>query len=227
LESIVKYECSTYRDEYDVDTIQYYKSHRIQKTDPVTFEVLEDNKCFKYYKIWNPYTGVVLNNDPYGPLCFNPVTIVTHIYYSRLNNIWINESDGIYSGYYGDGIGAGKEQEIKHKGTYPERYIFRLPIQNCYLPRNHNLSTITLGPELTDHDISVLDVLMTEHYINDDIYRKIGSLANLKRYYDIAISKEPLNLDLNNTGINIELAQRHPNPHNYINRCAVDILRRM
>ena len=83
----------TYSKDYDDLTSNYYKSHRIQKSDPITFEELKEETCFSYYKMWNPYTGEILDNDPFGPLCFNPVSIISHIYYSRLNNLWISESD--------------------------------------------------------------------------------------------------------------------------------------
>ena len=35
-------------------------------------EKILEEECFKYYKIWNPYTGKILDkNDEFGPLCFN------------------------------------------------------------------------------------------------------------------------------------------------------------
>ena len=82
-----------YSRDYDDMTTTYYKSHRIQKSVPITYEELKEDKCFSYYKMWNPYTGDILDNDPFGPLCFNQVSIILHIYYSRLNNLWISESD--------------------------------------------------------------------------------------------------------------------------------------
>jgi len=218
-----------YTENYDEMT-NYYKSHRIQKTDPITFAELKEETCFSYDKMWNPYNGLILNNDPFGPLCFSPDTIVSHIYYTRLNNLWISESDekdGVYSGYYGDGVGAGEEFELINRGNYPERYIFRLPIPNCYLPEEHNMNTITFGPKFTNQDITKLDTLMNNYHKSNDIYKKIGSLANLKRYYDVAISKDPLNLDLDGLNINVELARTQCIPNNFINRRAVDILRDM
>ena len=220
----------TYSKDYDDMTTTYYKSHRIQNSDPITYEELKEGTCFSYYNMWNPYTGNILENDPFGPLCFNPVSIITHLYCSRLNNLWINESDeknGLYSGYYGDGVGAGKDFEIINKGKYPERYIFRLPIANCYLSKNHDMNTITVGPELSNQDIHNLDCLMTTYYKDDEIYRKIGSLKKLKRYYDIAISKNPTSLDFNGDGINMNSVINHDNTHNYLNRVAVNIIRLM
>lgn len=220
----------SYSIEYNDTTTVYYKSHRIQKSDPITFEELKEDTCFSYYNMWNPYKGNILDIDPFGPLCFNPITIVSHIYYSRLNNLWIhesNENDGVYSGYYGVGVGAGENFEIINKGTYPERYIFRLPIIDCYLLKNNNMNTITFGPKLTDRDIYKIDCLMTEHYNNDEIYQKIGSLAKLKRYYDIAISKEPFKLDLIDLDIDIHMISEQDSPNDYLNRYAVDIIRNM
>lgn len=221
---------SEYSIDYDDLTTKYYKSHRIQKTDPITFEELKDSYCFSYYNIWNPYTGSILINDPFGPLCFNPETIISHLYYSRLNNLWVelsDEKDALYSGYYGDCVGIGEDFEIINKGNCPEKYIFRLPITNCYLKKNHNMNTITIGPKLTDDDIYKLDCIMSLYYKKNIIYKKIGSVLNLKKYYDIAISKIPDKLDFTGLNIDIQSARRYDNPNDYINRCAVDILRIM
>src|SRR5437764_8441148 len=108
-----------YLDEYDDTTCLYYKSHRIKKTDPITFCELTKVNAFAFSNMWDPLTGCRKNDDPFGPLYFNPMNLLQHIYYSRLKSLWIEESDeeaGLYEGYYGEGVGAGEDFEIIGRG---------------------------------------------------------------------------------------------------------------
>jgi len=217
--------------DFDDTTCLYYKSHRIQKTDPITFDDLMDTNAFKFYNMWDPYTGKRIEVDPYGPIYLNPITLLHHFYQYRLNNLWIDQSDeadGVYTGYYGDGVGAGEDFEVIGRGIYPEKYLFRLPIPNCYLKKKHDMSLITMGPKLTDDEISHIDNLITKYWKHDmlykKIYNKIGSLKNLKYYYDIAISKNPTKMDLCNFNNKI-VNEIMSNPNEYLNRKAVDIIK--
>lgn len=187
-----------YLTQYDETTCLYYKSHRIKKTDPITYDELTDDNSFKYEYMWDPYTGNIKDKDPYGPIYFNPINLLCHIYYSRLNGLWIGQSkeiNGIYEGYYGESVGAGDNFEVIGRGIYPERYLFRLPISNCYLKPQHNMSLVTMGPKLTDDDIHDIDRLLTKKWSHDpiykSIYKRVGSLFKLKCYYEFAISKNP------------------------------------
>lgn len=226
---------SLYKDIYDKTTCLYYKSYRIKKTDPITFEELNNENAFKFSQMWDPYTGMRKEEDPYGPLYFNPMTILQHIYLQKLNNLWIDDSDekeGYYEGYYGESIGAGKNLEILGRGIYPERYLFRLPIPNCYLKLDHNMNLITMGPKLTDKEIYTLDRLITQkwshHKLYKTIYKKIGSLFKLKCYYEIAIAKKPTSMNL--TGIDIckkSIINKQKNPDAYLNRMAIEMIKKM
>ena len=120
-----------YLDSYNDTTCIYYKDHRTKKTDPITFEKLKDELSFKFYQMWNPYTGnrYLDQTDIFGPLVFHPINLLQHFYQSRLNGLWIPPVDG-YEGYYGDAMGSGNDIELS-RGTYPERYLFRLPISDC------------------------------------------------------------------------------------------------
>ena len=224
-----------YNNDYDNTTCLYYKSHRIKKTDPITFDELTNNNAFKFANMWDPYTGKRSSDDPFGPLYFHPINLLQHIYQNRLKGLWIEESDeenGFYEGYYGEGVGAGEDFAIIGRGIYPERHIFRLPVPNCYLKKTHRMSLITMGPILTNREICEIDRLLTkywsQHKFYTKIYKKIGSLYKLKCYYDIAISKSPLSMDL--SGVDIgkkEDILKQSNPNMYLNRLAVEALKKM
>jgi hypothetical protein len=221
----------TYLKLYDKTTIIHYKSLRINHEDPIIYEQIPDNVAFKFPYMWDPYTGNRLDMDPFGPLYFHPMNLLQYFYDARLRKLWISAEDG-YDGYYGDGVGQGENFEIICRGNYPERYLFRLPIQDCYLKKSHNHSIITMGPKLTDREICCLDRLIVKHWshhkLYDKIYKKIGSLFKLKCYYDVAIAKTPLSMDLSG----IELGKRedimkHENPNMQLNRIAIEAMKNM
>ena len=97
---------------FDDKTEVYYKSMRKVGEDPIICEIVEEKRSFKYYKQWDPYTGIPLeDDDPNGPLVFDVDTLIHYWYTSRLNNLWVNpvdEEGGYYQGYYDVGIGYGK-----------------------------------------------------------------------------------------------------------------------
>jgi hypothetical protein len=68
-------------------------------------------------------------------------------------------------------------------GSNPEKYLFRLPIIDCYLADGHNYSLITFGPLLTDDEINIIDNLING-------FVKIP-LRELKLCYDKALEKNP------------------------------------
>jgi hypothetical protein len=216
---------------YDDTTTVYYKAHRIKKTDPITYEELNDDTCFKFKYMWDPYTGKRLDEDPYGPLCFNPINILRHIYGIRLNKLWMDGEDG-FEGAFSDGVGSGEDIEIPSRGIYPECHIFRLPVSNCYLKKTHKLSLVSMGPLLTNREICELDRLIVKKWTNSKfyrkIYKKIGSLYKLKCYYDIALAKNPIDMDLSCVDMGTrEEALEQENPNLYLNFRAVEIIRDM
>ena len=220
---------------YDETTRVYYKSHRKNKIDPITYDELIGDKSFKFPYMWNPYTGMRLCEDPIGPLYFHPMNLLKHLYDIRLKRLWIdpsNDDDGLYGGYYGDGVGQGEDFEIIGHGNYPERYIFRIPIQDLYLSKSHKIAIITMGPKITTREIHELDRLIVKHWskhkLYDRIYKKIGSLYILKCYYEIAISKTPLTMNLQEVKLGtLEDIMKQQNPSQYLNRIAIDTLKKM
>jgi hypothetical protein len=235
-----------YLQTYDQKTTQYYKAHRIRLIDPFDSTQLTESNAFIFPHIWNPYTGEIIGIDPFGPLYFSPVNLILAIYAKRLFNLWIepsNERGGYFQGYYGDNVGIGDKFNIPGKGMMIERNIFRLPMIDCYLPNlkndsknicNNSMSRITMGPLLTDENILMIDNLIKNYWESDPmikrVYREIKSLKNLKNIYDIAIHPTPLELDhmyLKSLGLNVDTAHNHSDPNQFINRGAVDILRRM
>lgn len=219
-----------YLNSYDDTTCVYYKQHRIKKIDPIMFDVLNDKSSFKFSDMWDPNTGNRIGIDPFGPLYFNPINLLNHFYHSRLNGLWIESNDG-YEGYYGDIVGAGEDIALG-RGIYPERYLFRLPISNCYLKKGHNMSIITMGPKLTNREICELDRLINKYWSNDQlyerVYKKIGSLYKMKCYYDIALAQDPVNMDLSGVELgNGELMLKQENPNLCLNRTSVEVLKNM
>ena len=228
-----------YMNEYDDITRVYYKKHRINHTDPITFEKMSENTSFKYPYMWDPYTGKILESDPYGPIYFHPMNLLIYFYNNRLKTLWEEQSvdnNGRWSGWYGSGVGMGEDFEIKSRGIYPERYIFRIPIQNCYLKKGHKLSLVTMGPKLSNSDICMLDNLIvtywSKHKLYNNIYKKIGSLYKMKCYYDLAISLSPLQMYINLNNIDIDVPSKEnimkqKNPKTYLNEYAVEVLKNM
>lgn len=182
---------------FDEKTMLYYKTMRFRKMDPIILADVDDDKCFKFYHQWNPYTGERLGIDPYGPLCFHPDSLVKYFYENRLNNLWVNEfnQNGIqYEGYYEDAVGAGFDIYIQSRGFNPEKYLFRLPIIDCYwIPGMENEAVITMGPVLTDDEIKEIDKLAKKHgsYYLTQYRAPRPSLFAIKQLYDTAVSKKP------------------------------------
>ena len=224
-----------YMSQYDSTTCLYYKSHRVKKTDPITFDELKEESAFKFPYVWDPYTGTRMGVDPMGPLYFHPMNLLLHIYQTRLKSLWVEESDetdGLYEGYFGEGVGQGEDFEIVGRGIYPERYVFRIPIQNCYLKKTHKMTLVTMGPKLTDREICELDRLINRHWshhrLYNKIYKKIGSLYRLKCYYEIAISKSPLSMDLSGVELGLrDEIMKQEDPGMYLNRIAVEAIKNM
>ena len=232
-DTVVRNTLDDIKDEYnrmyaDTTTI-VYKGHREQKTDPVTYELVDIECGFAFPDMWNSFNGERTGTDPYGPLWFNPLTLLVTFYMSRLNGLYY-EKDG-FAGYR-EYMGAGEDCEVIGRGLFPERYIFRLPIPDCYYYKEQKYNIVTMGPKLTYREICKIDRLLTHYYINHKafkkIYPKIGSLFKLKLYFDIAIAKKPSLMDLSGLDLGSkEDAYNEPDYDIYLNKKAVDSLRRM
>lgn len=211
---------------FDDKTMNYYKAMRYRKMDPIYLLDVDETKCFKFYHQWNPYNGERLDIDPYGPLCFHPDSLIKYFYENRLNNLWVNESqhNGVYyHGYYDDAVGAGPDIYIHSRGSNPEKYLFRLPIIDCYwLTDFQNEIVVTMGPMLTLDEIKEIDDLAKNcgnHY-KSQYGANRPSLLEMKLLYDTAIAKEP-SVITSDSSTNDELLYAQTN------RMAVDKLRKM
>ena len=174
---------------YDKTTNEIYRIKRLFKIDPLFDIEIQENFIFKFYDAWNPYNGIRIGKDNIGPLCFDAIKLYDYYYLNRFQGLWISPQDG-FQGYYGDNVGSGKKIYIKSRGSNPEKYLFRLPIIDCYLSPNHNLSVITMGPELLENDILQIDNIILNHHPKKT-HNKFTSLTILKYYYDKAIESSP------------------------------------
>lgn len=208
---------------YDKTTSETYRIKRIYRIDPITDTEVPSSHCFEFKYKWNPYDGVRIEMDEIGPLCFDAINLYDYYYANRFKGLWTPPEDG-FQGMYGDMVGLGKVVNVKSRGTFPERYLFRLPIIDCYLPSTHNMSIITMGPELTDKEITEIDnIVMKFHPKKSN--SKFASLTMLKYYYDrsLDISPDPDSDDIK------ELKKKYPNMtkdeiNAKYNRCYVDKL---
>ncbi len=217
---------------FDDKTTLYYRACRHRKIDPIDSSQLDDDNAFKFKYMWNPLNGSIMTTetgelaeDPFGPLYLSPVNLVKTFYHNRLSNLWIEPSDeatGYFSGHYGDNVGIGDSFEIMGRGSYTERYLFRLPIPDCYCDRDHNKMIVTMGPKLTTTDLIVIDTLIKKYWMSDNdisrIYDRIGTLDRLRTIYEIAISKCPSQNPANAAIMDMSFTNDN------INRHAVDML---
>jgi len=189
--------------EYDNMTMEYYRSLRERKMDPVTLEVVSPEIVFEFPFEWDPYTGERRDiKDPYGSFWFDPHSLCYLIYKNKLRMLWKSETDeagGIFQGYYDACVGAGDDMKIVSRGSYIECYPFRLPVIDCYIPIDADNSIITMGPKLTNSEIRKIDELVKlkghmTYLSKFNFNKKVKippDLSKIKFYYDQAISKEP------------------------------------
>jgi hypothetical protein len=169
---------------YDLTTRETYRMKRILKIDPLTDKQLNDkkDKIFYFYDKWDPITGERMGADPIGPLCFNALELYGYYFSNRCKGLWYAPENN-FQGYYGELLGSGKDININSRGSNPEKYLFRLPIIDCYLADKHNYSLITFGPILTDDEINTIDNLISGGI-------RIP-LKEIKVCYDKALEKNP------------------------------------
>ncbi len=212
---------------YNDTTMEYYKVLRRRKMDPIFNQELKDENSFQFKYMWDPYTGEILKEDPYGPLYFHPDNLIRDFYVNRLRGLWIEDNDeanGYYQGYYDTLVGIGDDFHIVSRGHFPERYLFRLPTVDCYLTKDHDERFITLGPKLTDNDAKEIDrvAMLWGDYYKRTYHKERPSLYKIKQLYDQAISKCP---EIGET-TNLPLAERNKK-YSQANMNAVDQLRQL
>jgi hypothetical protein len=174
---------------FDKTTCETYRIKRLFKIDPLTDKEVPDNLSFNFEHEWDPYTGIRGSLDIIGPLSFDAINLYDYYFSNRYKGLW-NPPIGDYQGYYGDLVGTGKNIKIKSRGSNPERYLYRIPIIDCYLPQTHNYSHITMGPELSEHEVSQIDRIVFNHHPKKSC-GNFASLTMLKYYYDMALESSP------------------------------------
>ena len=169
-----------------------YNYYRKNKIDPFTLEPITCKYVFTYPYKWNPYSGKKINEvDKNGPLYFDPANLIQFFYTQRLNNLWIEGDDG-YDGYFGDALGNGPDFNIKGRGKHDEWYLFRLPIIDCYLDKEHSSQYVTMGPILNIDELKLIDKLAAaEQKYKEDSKQNKNILSKLYKLYHCAIDKEP------------------------------------
>jgi len=183
-----------------------YENYRRNKIDPILLLELplnnmQEKDLFKFEYTWDPYTGLrSKQKDPNGALYFDPNVLINYFYTSRLNNLWINEyydGNDYIQGHYGDALGKYPNFEIKGRGPHPEWYLFRLPIIDCYLEKDHSLQIVTMGPVLTDKEIKKIYTLSKRYkkFYKDTFEIKRPNIVKMKQLYDRAVNP---NIEYNN-----------------------------
>lgn len=189
-----------------VTTETYLVKRRLQKCALVDKDIHQSCKfSFKY--MWNPINGERGAIDKVGPLYFNVIELYNYYYDNRYKGLWTPSTyDPVtkqsYEGYYGDLVGSGKNIKINSRGFHPDKYLFRLPIQDCYLYEDHNHSVVTMGPLLTDDEIKEIDILilnLPSEYKH--LVKSYTTLSALKALYDNAIDESP-QINMFNTWVN-------------------------
>lgn len=182
-----------YNNKFNKLTTDTYRVMRELHIDPITHEKVSDELAFKFEYMWDPITGERLEKDIYGPLYFNIFSLAKNFYYNRYRLLW-NPSETIkgitYDGYYGDGLLAGEELFIQSRGIHKHIHPFRLPIIDCYLEKDFNMSIITMGPLLNNDEIKEIQDKI-DKFINNKKYVEKNNINILliKELYDIAINK--------------------------------------
>lgn len=189
-----------------ITTETYLVKRRLQRCALVDKEIPYTCKfSFKY--MWNPLNGERCGIDKVGPLYFNVIELYNYYYTNRYNGLWTPSSyDPVlkqsYEGYYGDLVGSGKNIKINSRGLNPNKYLFRLPIHDCYLYEDHNHSVVTMGPLLNNDEILEIDKLILN--IPQQYKQSIKcyiTLSAMKAMYDNALDENP-DVDKLNTWVN-------------------------
>jgi hypothetical protein len=182
---------------YNERTMEYYRVIRSLCYDPITYIKLSKKTRFKIPYMWDPYTGERLGLDPYGPLYISPDNLIHYFYTMRLKKLWIKPADeqsGFYQGTFDDAVGIGNNFYLKGRGYFPEWYIFRLPIVDCYLNKDYMMQAITLTPKITIDDVKEIDRLANLNKLSyyKQFKKKRPLLKLIWNLYHDAINKNPV-----------------------------------
>lgn len=184
-----------YKENYNEFTNQTLRVKRLQGRDIINDEKIPDEECFKFFQVWDPATGKRLEKiDEHGPICYDVFDLCYSFYIKRLNGLW-NEPDNEFGGHYGEFLGTGQNINIISRGSYPEKYLFRLPTCDAYVHKNIKSSYVTYTPILNDEEIKELDEKLD--YIAKKYNKKIsanaceGFMSKIKLHYDEALNPNP------------------------------------
>lgn len=175
-------------------TTETYRVMRELHIDPITHDKVPEELSFKFEYMWDPITGERLDKDIYGSLYFNVLSLAKNIYYNRYRLLW-NPPETVnyitYGGYYGDGLLAGDDLYIQSRGIHKHMHPFRLPIIDCYLEKDFNMSIITMGPMLNNDEIKEIQNKIDKYYMNKKYSNKQNyvNIMLIKELYDTAINK--------------------------------------
>jgi hypothetical protein len=217
--------------DYDHETLEYFRALRKTHCDPITLEEVDESIAFKFPFEWDPYTGERRGEDPYGALYFNPDILIHTWHSNRLNHLWeelVDNATGHRDGYYSDALGNGPNFHIKGRGEFPEWFLFRLPITDCYLTKDHNSMVVTLGPILTYIEVCQIYSLaesMGNSYAGI-FNNNRPNIVDIYKYYKIATNPKPDikdNADYHKDMSNDEQVQLRTR----VNKEAVELLKRM
>ena len=177
-----------YCEQYDNETLITYYHRRKNKLNAFSGERIPKKIKFKFYHMWNPFTGERLDIDKNGPLLFNALEYYDFIFANRYRCLWINNNtiDEEANNYYGEILGTGKDMTINTK--YRHKYLYNLQIDDCYLPKNNDVnfrSLITFGPILNDDEIAKIDNIVKKNY------KDRTPMSELKKLYDGALDNSP------------------------------------
>lgn len=188
-----------YKKDYDTTTTVKYVAMRLQKIDPIIDEVINESYALQIEKIWDPISGeFTKEDDPFGPLYFDPIELVKYFYINRLNHLWKDEEDeGPNGGYYeavpGEGIGAGEDFFLRGRGNHPEYFIWRLPINELYLEKDMPKSVPVKGPKLSrDQIVNIYNLCKKSpksHW--SQTFSEIPNIVEIYDLYMEAINKNP------------------------------------
>lgn len=182
-----------YLNNYITINNNFYIQNRINNICPLSFEKLS----FGYleYRMWNSITGEFLNkNDPFGPLIIDINYLVNYFYVNRLRHIYTHGNIN-QTGLFGDAIGKYPNFFLPGRGSNPQWYLFRLPINDCYIDKK-NLKYITMGPKLSIHDIKkIYDLCKRLNTYQTIFNRPIPNIVELYQIYHKIIERCPYDID--------------------------------
>ena len=209
--------------------VTYAKAREMGFDMLMGFAMDNPKKAYRYKYMWDSYTGECLTDkkgdrieDPYGPLHYDAGDLVNWFYSKRLSGLWV-EQQGDFQAMYGEYVGSGMNLQLLGRGDHPERYLFRLPIHDCYLMDDYDTNIHTMGPRLTKSEVEeIYRLACTQASTSGGLTRRVPNIVTMWDYYHGAIEQDPYIEGAES----LEVAEL-VHMRDQINRQNVDQLRRM